>query len=70
MKQKLLSIFIAIFTVFLGVNIIYTKSIPQGHNGLYYKMPIGDWAYLLGGIIIYLGLYIMIVTLKIKEEGS
>ena len=68
MKQKLLSIFLVISTVYLGVQIIYTKSVPQGKNGYNYQVPIGDWAYLVGGILVCFGLYMMVMTFKTKEE--
>ena len=68
MKHKLMNIFTVIFAVSLGVYIIYTKSVPQGNTGYRYQVPIGDWAYWLGGILVCLGLYMMIMTFKTKEK--
>ena len=63
-----MSIFIVIFTVYLGVYIIYTKSVPQGKNGYHYEVPIGDWAYLLGGILICFGLYMLVMISKMNKK--
>ena len=59
---------IAIFFLILGINIFYTKSIPQGHNGEYYGLYIGNWSYVLGGIIFIFGLYLFITSVKIGKK--
>jgi hypothetical protein len=63
-KIKFLTILIVLFMIVLGVNIIITQSIPQGHNGIYSELYIGNWAYSIGSIVLGLGLYIFIITIK------
>jgi hypothetical protein len=66
-NTKILTLFIILYIIYLGIDIIITKNLPQGHNGLYSEFYIGNWAYLIGGIIFGFGIYMLIAIMKVKK---
>jgi len=63
--NKFLSWAVAIIIAIFGLKIMYTKKLPQGNSGMGGgEVFIGDTAYIIGGILLFLGLYIIYLLQK------